>query len=967
MNDEKHRNHAVRHETALRMRKATFCCLVACLFGNSSSLSSKRYNRVGPKSIRDELIQEKPNDVFSRIPKRAAISYLPSSRNRMSNQTAITYLDTRYDQDTDFFRGRQISSSTQPSISILPDSFREVRNSVIDQLRQGDDLDEAKMIIAGMIEYLRDNSLYIDVQASSNSTTNVDQQTISPMERKKISETIDEAFQAFYARAFAPMSPKGRNGNRNQFQKRSSWHRVALGIELLQLQLKSSDVLASPYHDLPKGVIVKALAAVTRLQERSHRDYRDTYIDGCTFLHPDTAFRLLQRLVTGVGVRNSQRSKHFVNREKQGNASNSRSIGTRKPAPLYEVDFNRVLNIYSTTGKMDMAHRVIALQERTPHAPSLSPVTYSILVKGYGKLCDSENIDVLLQHAAATDENQNIMKPDTIFFNSLMDAYINCRQLHKAKIILMAMALNDSFINGVIDRKPNVKDLLRTENSFFTFAPHVCPSPNLRSYNILLKGYAKNGKLRDALALVEELKTLGRLSGNPGLWWDHVTTNTLVQTAVVAKEFELAQDILDQHAVSKDSLRQPQQFDHPNADAYTTLMDGYAKDGKLKQAISLLQTMKERDMEPNEYHYSCLIGSLAREGKIDHAEKMLAHVRSRGMIERKQQRAIYNAYISGLVRIKGRRKINAVEDDHDCRVDKALSILREMIDARVMPDANTVAIVLDGFGHCFRPRMKEAVTLVEKLETQRIIPKNHIRVTTALIRVCASSNNLDGAITCFKRISHPDVASINALIDAAVRTGNEKIAIETFSRYFHGEIPRAVPDVVSFSTLIGSYMKKGTFEGSLAARELYQDMRFQRRILPDNGLVDIIVKGMVETSRACGVQAADARFVAGVLRDAEKLDWEEGQLNLRKKFIASAMKKHVANAWEEEAELYGLWKKENSKSSSDDNMFERHGWNEVDSGFKLWGAGKKQKDQASDDFLQSKGWNDINSGFRLFF
>jgi len=377
-------------------------------------------------------------------------------------------------------------------------------------------------------------------------------------------------------------------------------------------------------------------------------------------------------------------------------------------------------------------------------------------------------------------------------------------------------------------------------------------------------------------------------------------------------------------------------------------------------------------MEPNEYHYSCLIGSLAREGKIDHAEKMLTHVHSTGIIDRKHRRAIYNAYISGLVNRKGRHLANTAEDDHDRHVDKALLILRKMIDERIMPDANTVAIILDGFGHCVRPRMKEAVTLVEKFENQKIIPKNHIRVTTALIRVCASSHNLDGALKCFRRISHPDVAAINALIDAAVRTGNDNIAIETFGRYFHGEIPRAVPDVISFSTLIGAYLKKGTFDGSRAARELYHDMRFQRRILPDRGLVDIVVKGMVETSRACGVQAADARFVAGVLRDAEKLDWGEGQLERRKTVIASAMKKHVANAWEEEAELFGLLKRNSSNRKPNDTMFERHGWNEVDSGFRLWGEGKKEEEKkehsnSNDDFLESKGWNDMDSGFRLFF
>jgi len=900
-----------------------------------------------PKSTPGGMILGGLSKADLRSTPRTSVSYAKSSREILSNQTAIIFPDRRQ---------KVSSSSTIYSGSILSDSFRQVRNNVIEQLRQDNNLDDAKMIISGMIEYLKENSLQIQTEDENL----CEQQHLSKEERKEISEATDEAFQAFYARAFAPMSPNGGNGNRNKFRKRNSWHRVALGIELLQLQVGSSDVLAAPYHNLPRGVVVQALAAVTRLQERCQRDNRNYYsdmIDDGTFIHPDTAFRLLQRLVTGVGVRNSHRSKHFVN---------SKNKKKRVAAPLYEVDFNRVLNIYSTTGKMDMAHRVIALQERTPHAPSLSPVTYSILVKGYGKLCDAENIDMLLRHAAMTDDSENCMKPDTIFFNSLMDAYINCRQLHKAETILMAMVLNNKFINGAIHRNFTVRDLSTIKNSFFTFEPHVCPSPNLRSYNILLKGYAKYGYLDDALNLADELKILGSLSGNSELWWDHVTTNTLVQTAVVARDFKVANDILDKHTLSQERRRDQRGHDHPNADAYTTLMDGYAKNGQLKQALNLLKCMKNRNMEPNEYHYSCLIGSLAHERKIKHAEKMLAHVQSTGAIDRKHQRAIYNAYISGLVKQNKRKDANTAGGDQDRYVDKALLTLREMIDQRIMPDVNTVAIILDGFGHCLRPRMKEALTLVEKLETQKIIPANHIRVTTALIRVFSSSNNLDGAIACFRRISHPDVAAVNALIDAAVRTGNDKVAIETFGRYFHGEIPRAVPDVVSFSTLIGAYLKKGTFDGSRAARELYQEMRYQRRILPDKGLVDIVVKGIVETSRACGVQASDARFVAGVLRDAEMLDWEQGQLDRRKIVVASAMKKHVENAWEEEAELYGLWKGDRSSKQSDDNMFERHGWNEVDSGFTLWGSGKKDKNKDPDDFLQSKGWNGMDSGFRLF-
>jgi hypothetical protein len=124
---------------------------------------------------------------------------------------------------------------------------------------------------------------------------------------------------------------------------------------------------------------------------------------------------------------------------------------------------------------------------------------------------------------------------------------------------------------------------------------------------------------------------------------------------------------------------------------------------------------------------------------------------------------------------------------------------------------------------------------------------------------------------------------------------------------------------------------------------------------------------MIENIRTCGVQAADARFLAGTLRDAEELSWSNGQLEHRKRVVELAMCKHMANAWEEESNLYGLRNNDLRKSTLRSAIFKRHGWNQIDSGFRLWGPGKKSPDQArvSDDFLQSKGWNDMDSGFRI--
>ncbi len=123
---------------------------------------------------------------------------------------------------------------------------------------------------------------------------------------------------------------------------------------------------------------------------------------------------------------------------------------------------------------------------------------------------------------------------------------------------------------------------------------------------------------------------------------------------------------------------------------------------------------------------------------------------------------------------------------------------------------------------------------------------------------------------------------------------------------------------------------------------------------------------MIENSKSGksgGLHATDVRFIAGVLRDAEKLEWGEGQLERRKRAVQTVMTGRIAEAWEEEAGLFGLLEADDSE----DDLFKRHGWNKVDSGFRLWGADTVEVDsrRQNDAFLQSKGWTNVDSGFRF--
>jgi pentatricopeptide repeat protein len=745
--------------------------------------------------------------------------------------------------------GTNRTASSSPVSSL--ESFRKVRKAVLEHLRHDGDFHRARMLITGMVEYISNARAHgvgsggqgfhgggFKTTATTTTTTTVAAATTAlvqqswwqqlPLDdRRAISETVDEAFQAFFARAFAT-PPVGRSG----------WERVAMGIDLLQLHLSSTEELEAPYHTIPKGVLVHALSAVTCLLERPVPRGMNTWngggarkgngggaVDTSAVVNPDTAYRLLQRLVTGVGVRNFHVKKNHKGDHPVGRSST--------PAVLYEQDFNRVLNVYSNLGKMDMAHRVVALQERSPHAPSLSHVTYSILVKGYGKLGDWNSIDVVLQRAAASK-----IAPDTILFNSVMDAYINCNQLGKARAVFNAMAkrLNRGNPDRNVVDEDNSKIGGRVDG--FPFARNDCPAPSVRSYNILLKGLARGGLWHEAQELAFDMKESFGL-------WDHVTTNTLVQAAVAAGEFGAAKEIIEAHTIEWNASKESNaggrtnrrgSREHPNVDAYTTLMDGYVKSGNLELALGLLSLMKERRVEPNEYHYSCLIGGLTRQNRIDQAQKMLTFVKLNLGIPRYCQTVLYNALISGLVY---QDRVKSGSHDHDRNIDEAIAVFRDMIHEKVMPDVNTVAVILDGFGRCSRPRVHEAVTLVNKLEAEGVIPKNNVKVSTALLRVFAAAEDLDNAVSRFQKILDPDVAAINAFIDASCRCGNDQMANETFDLYFGGKDNRQRPNVITYSTLIGAALRQRTFVGLKSARILYEEMKFRRHIFPDKPLIDM--------------------------------------------------------------------------------------------------------------------------------
>lgn len=121
-----------------------------------------------------------------------------------------------------------------------------------------------------------------------------------------------------------------------------------------------------------------------------------------------------------------------------------------------------------------------------------------------------------------------------------------------------------------------------------------------------------------------------------------------------------------------------------------------------------------------------------------------------------------------------------------------------------------------------------------------------------------------------------------------------------------------------------------------------------------------ILKGVITNGKTRDLHHDEKRFVLNVLRDAEALDWGEDQLTKRKRAVRSVIIGRTNRDWRRDADQYGLLDDE------EDEMFMRHGWNKVDSGFQLWGNSDNRINVNNrDDFLESKGWNNVDSGFRI--
>ncbi|KAL5991044.1 hypothetical protein ACLOJK_011950 [Asimina triloba] len=137
----------------------------------------------------------------------------------------------------------------------------------------------------------------------------------------------------------------------------------------------------------------------------------------------------------------------------------------------------------------------------------------------------------------------------------------------------------------------------------------------------------------------------------------------------------------------------------PDVVTLTSLIDGYCRNGQLDDAVKLWNEMKERKLLPNVYTYAAVINGLCKENRLSEARDLLIKLKGRRDIVPRP--FMYNPVIDGFCK--------------SGNVDEANVIVKEMEEKGCLPDKLTFTILI--IGHCMKGRMHEAIGLFDRMLT----------------------------------------------------------------------------------------------------------------------------------------------------------------------------------------------------------------------------------------------------------
>ncbi|KAJ7950439.1 putative Pentatricopeptide repeat-containing protein [Quillaja saponaria] len=272
-----------------------------------------------------------------------------------------------------------------------------------------------------------------------------------------------------------------------------------------------------------------------------------------------------------------------------------------------------LLSAYSRTGLLD---RAFSLLEEMKNTPDCQPdvQTYSILIKSCLHIFAFDKVQYILSDMV----NQGI-KPNTVTYNTLIDAYGKAKKFSEMESTLVEMLSEKDCepdvwtMNSTLRAFGNSGQIETMESCYEKFQSAGI-QPNIKTFNILLDSYAKAGSYEKMSAVMEYMQKYHYS-------WTLVTYN------VVIDAFGRAGDLKQMEYLFR--LMRSERI-KPSCVTLCSLVKAYAQAGKPEKIGGVLRFIENSDVTLDTVFFNCLVDAYGRLGCLVEMKGVLEMMEQNG-------------------------------------------------------------------------------------------------------------------------------------------------------------------------------------------------------------------------------------------------------------------------------------------------------------------------------------------------
>ncbi|XP_050378764.1 pentatricopeptide repeat-containing protein At5g48730, chloroplastic isoform X1 [Argentina anserina] len=281
-----------------------------------------------------------------------------------------------------------------------------------------------------------------------------------------------------------------------------------------------------------------------------------------------------------------------------------------------EVSRESYTALISAYGRSGLFNKAFSLLEEMKNTPDCQPDvhTYSILIKSCLQVFAYDKVQALL-----SDMEIQHIRPNTITYNTLIDAYGKFKKFAEMELTLVAMLSQqdcepDVWTMNSVVRAFGSSGQIETMEKCFERFHSAGIQPNIMTFNILLDSYGKSEDYKKMSAVMEYMQKYHYS-------WTIVTYN------VVIDAFGRAGDLTQMEYLFR--LMQSERI-KPSCVTLCSLVRAYGIAGKPEKISSVLRFVENSDVKLDAVFFNCLVDAYGRLGCFTEMKGVLDIMEEKG-------------------------------------------------------------------------------------------------------------------------------------------------------------------------------------------------------------------------------------------------------------------------------------------------------------------------------------------------